>query len=81
MAKPQKIAKWGNSLAVRIPREAAERAGLREGDSVAVSASAGKLVLARKTRRYRIEDFLKHMTPENQPDLVDWGPPVGKEFW
>jgi antitoxin MazE len=81
MPKAQKIAKWGNSLAVRIPREAAERAGLREGDSVAVTASAGKVTLARRTQEIRIEDLVKQMTPENQPELVNWGPPVGKEFW
>lgn len=77
----QKVRKWGNSLAVRIPREAAARAGLREGDSVAISASSGKVVLARKKRELRIEDLVGLMTPENQPELVEWGPPLGKEFW
>jgi len=81
MAATQKIKKWGNSLAVRIPRDAAQRAGLREGDSVAVSASAGKLTVARKAREIRIEDLVKQMTPQNQPELIDWGPPVGKEIW
>lgn len=81
MAKGQRIAKWGNSLALRIPREAAERAGIGAGDEVAVSASAGKLTVVRKKRQYRIEDLVKQMTPETQPDLIDWGPPVGKEFW
>lgn len=81
MAKAQKIAKWGNSLALRIPRETAKRAGIDAGDEVAVSASAGKLIVARKKRKYRIEDLVKQMTPENQPELIDWGPPAGKEFW
>ena len=81
MATTQKVRKWGNSLAVRIPREAAERAGLRGGDSVAVSASSGKLTLARKPKRLSIDDLLDRMTPENQPEVIDWGPPVGKEIW
>ncbi len=81
MASTQKVRKWGNSLAVRIPSEAAERAGIREGDTIAVSASPGKLTVARAPRKYRIQDLVKQMKPENQPELVDWGPPVGKEFW
>jgi antitoxin MazE len=81
MSAMQKVRKWGNSLAVRIPREAAERAGIHEGDSVAVTATNDGVTFARKRRQYRMEDFAKRMTPENQPELVDWGPPVGKEFW
>jgi antitoxin MazE len=81
MAKPQKIAKWGNSLAVRIPREAAEQAGFHEGDDIAINAAGGKLTVVRRKRKYRIEDFLDQMTPDRQPELIDWGPPVGKEVW
>ncbi len=81
MAKAQKISKWGNSLALRIPREAADRAGLSEGDDVAIRASVGRLTVLRKARKYRIEDFVKEMTRATEPELVDWGPSVGKEIW
>lgn len=41
------IAKWGNSLAVRLPMECARAAGLREGDSVEASITqAGDITLA-----------------------------------
>ena len=30
-----KVAKWGNSLAVRLPKETAEALGLAEGDEIA----------------------------------------------
>jgi antitoxin MazE len=33
-----RIAKWGNSLAVRIPRDVAEALGLEEGDDVELRA-------------------------------------------
>jgi len=81
MVRTQRVAKWGNSLAVRIPRETAERAGIREGDAIQVAASPGKVTFARKRRVYRIEDFVKRMKPENEPELVDWGTPRGKEIW
>lgn len=34
------IAKWGNSLAVRIPAEYIRRTGLKEGDAVQASLTA-----------------------------------------
>lgn len=40
------VAKWGNSLAVRLPMECVRAAGLREGDSVEASISpAGEIRL------------------------------------
>jgi len=81
MAKAARIARWGNSLAVRIPREAAERAGLEAGDPVAISAISGKLTVARKRPEYRIEELVRKMKPENRHKSIDWGPPRGQEFW
>jgi antitoxin MazE len=81
MTKPQKIVKWGSGLAVRIPRQAAKRAGFREGDNITISVVGGVLTVRRIKPGYRIEDFLSRITPENQPEIVDWGPPVGKEAW
>lgn len=43
------VAKWGNSLAVRLPVECVRAAGLREGDSVEASiATTGAITLAPK---------------------------------
>ncbi len=40
------VAKWGNSLAVRIPAECVRAAGLQEGDSVEAAISpAGAITL------------------------------------
>ncbi len=49
-----RIAKWGNSLAVRIPRDVAEALGLKEGDEVELKAGReGTLELSRDERRER----------------------------
>ena len=41
------VAKWGNSLAVRLPLECTRAAGLQEGDSVEASITpAGEITLA-----------------------------------
>jgi antitoxin MazE len=47
-----KVARWGNSLAVRLPRSVVEALGLREGDEVEISQrSPGDLEVSRDRRR------------------------------
>jgi antitoxin MazE len=46
------VAKWGNSLAVRLPKKLVEQLGLKAGDEVSVIATANKtLTIARDERR------------------------------
>lgn len=42
-----KVAKWGNSLAVRLPVAVVEAMGLKEGDDVQINAADGQLTLQR----------------------------------
>ena len=45
------VAKWGNSLAVRLPAESAKQIGVGEGDMLIAEVSAdGRLVLAPEGR-------------------------------
>ncbi len=45
-----KVAKWGNSLAIRLPVDAVQALGLKDGDEVEISVSNDRhLMLARKT--------------------------------
>jgi antitoxin MazE len=78
---PSQIAKWGHSLAVRIPKSVAERARLKAGDAVALSARDGRVVIARRAREQRLDEIVKRITPDNLPERIDWGPPVGREVW
>lgn len=72
--------KWGNSLAIRVPKRVAEEAGLREKDSVEIEVRKGMLVVRPHLRRvYRLEDLLRRITPRNVHDEVDFGGPVGRE--
>lgn len=76
------LAKWGNSLAVRIPAGLAERARLEEGDRVELSvAEDGALVIRAVSRPYDLDELVAGITPENRHDETDWGEPVGKETW
>jgi antitoxin MazE len=44
------IAKWGNSLAVRLPAQLVRELGLREGDRVELRPDEGGLALSREPR-------------------------------
>jgi antitoxin MazE len=39
-------------------------------------------VIEKKTRSHpTLEELLAKVTPENIHPEMDWGPPVGREFW
>jgi antitoxin MazE len=42
-----KVAKWGNSLAVRLPADVVEALGLKEGDEIALVPGEGVLAVSR----------------------------------
>jgi antitoxin MazE len=80
-----KVAKWGNSLGVRLPKAAAEAAGLRPGTEVDVVVDGQDLRIKPSIRipRYKLQDLIAEMDrlgPNNRPELVDWGPDVGAEI-
>ena len=72
--------KWGNSLAIRVPKSIAQQAGLKVKDALDIEVRKGTLVLTPHLRRvYRLEDLLKRMTPRNVHKALDFGGPVGRE--
>jgi antitoxin MazE len=60
------VQKWGNSLALRIPKALAEAAGVRQGSEVEVSVEAGRLVAEPVVRIPTLEELLAGMTEENR---------------
>jgi len=76
-----KIQKWGNSLAVRLPKAITEKAGLGIEDEVDVDVEdTGKVVLLPHIRKtYRLEELLAGITPSNLHDEMDFGEPQGRE--
>jgi antitoxin MazE len=77
-----RIQRWGNSLAVRIPKSFAEEAGLAENTSIEMSLEDGKLLIEPVSRRsYTLEELLEGITDENLHREVGTGPAVGAEVW
>ncbi len=77
-----RIKKWGNSLALRIPKALAQEAGLHYGLSVELSLVDGKLVIAPiEHPKLDLETMLAQITEDNLHSEVDFGPAVGTEVW
>jgi len=75
-----KMVKWGNSLAVRIPKPVAEKARLREGDALEMEASAeGHVELRRASKIPTLAQLVSQITPENRYAEISTGAEVGKE--
>ena len=74
------MVKWGNSLAIRIPKPVAEKARLKEGDSLEIEASAeGHVELRRPTKIPTLAQLVSQITPENRYAEISIGAEVGKE--
>ena len=77
-----KIQKWGNSLALRIPKPFALEVGLEQNSIVEVSVSEGKLLLVPVTVPvYTLDQLLEQVTETNLHSEVDTGLTVGNEVW
>ena len=76
-----RVARWGHSLAVRIPKAFAQDVQLTEGAEVEISVSDGQLVLTPMGRAYDLRRLVQEITPENRHGETDWGSPVGREIW
>ena len=76
------IQKWGNSLAVRIPKVVADEIGFAEDTPVELNFSNGIVTIApRIVVLPTLDEMLDQVTPESIHPETDWGLPVGKEIW
>jgi antitoxin MazE len=75
-----RVQKWGNSLGVRIPQTIARQSAIRQGAELDVSFRGGRVIF-RPLKTPSLKQLLARMKPENRPDLVDWGKPLGREAW
>ncbi len=77
-----RIQKWGNSLALRIPKSFATEVGLQRETSVEVSLADGKLVITPVTKpKLTLKQLLAKVTKENLHNEVDTSPAIGNETW
>ena len=76
------VRKWGNSLALRIPKPFAEEVAVREGTVVNLSVSEGAIVVVPlKRRKQSLRQLLQKVRKTNRHAELDYGKRVGREIW
>ena len=76
------IQKWGNSLALRIPKAYGEELGVKESTQVEISIDKSTLVIKpKKTKKPTLKALLAMINEKNRHEAIKTGPAVGKEVW
>jgi antitoxin MazE len=75
------VQRWGNSLAVRIPKPFALQAALEENSEVDISVEEGRIVVSRATKEWKLKELLAGITRRNSHKEIKWGDRAGGEAW
>jgi len=77
-----RVQKWGNSLALRIPKSFATEIGLQRNSTVELSLVEGRLVIMPVVESaLTLEHLLAQVTEGNLHGEIETGPAVGREAW
>ena len=79
MAAKTRIATWGSSLAIRIPKPIAEQWGVQDGSAIEIVPDGDTLLLRKQI--FDLATLLDQVTPENLHQETNSGPPEGQEAW
>lgn len=76
------VRKWGNSASVRIPASIMAAASLSVDQEIEIREEDGRVIIEPvMVPSYDLDTLLAKITPENMPENVDFGAPVGGESW
>ncbi|MDD5095755.1 MAG: AbrB/MazE/SpoVT family DNA-binding domain-containing protein [Dehalococcoidia bacterium] len=77
-----RIQKWGNSLALRIPKSFAQEVGLESNAPVDILLEDRRLIVVPEAAsQFVLEELLQQVTKDNLHGEIKTGVPVGKEIW
>lgn len=77
------LSRWGESLALRIPKKITEDKKWQAGDVFEVTAQESGILFkkVRRHKKYDIEELLSGIDEFKAEDLAEWGEPRGREVW
>jgi antitoxin MazE len=75
------IHKWGNSLAIRIPKNITKDSRVSEGSNIDIMVEKGNIVLSPERKEYSLKEILKKITIENIHSEISTGDQTGGEIW
>jgi antitoxin MazE len=77
-----RVSRWGNSLAIRLPKAAVASLHVREGEPVDLVIQGDTLMIRAERPHYTLEQLVAAMRPEDEPEIIDdvKAPPAGDEL-
>lgn len=77
------VAKWGNSVGVRLPKECLAAGQISIGDKLQVEAALDQITFKRlrEPTKYRLEDILESFDTPGIHEELAWGGAKGAEIW
>jgi len=76
-----KVSRWGNSLALRLPKQVALSQKLDEGTNLEILEGKGGFFVRTARKHYSLEELLKGVEENNLHSEDSWGEPQGNEIW
>lgn len=76
------IQKWGNSLAVRLPKLITRRLRVRAGTEVRVEMNRQRIIIEQVPKKEEtLRGLVAKIIPGTRHKKIDWGRTMGKEAW
>lgn len=75
------VGKWGNSLALRLPKSIADALQLSEGAAVKITVADGAFTVTPRRPTYTLDEMLQSEPTPGSISEVDWADAQGKEAW
>ncbi|MCM0080188.1 AbrB/MazE/SpoVT family DNA-binding domain-containing protein [Geomonas sp. Red32] len=76
-----KAQKWGNSLAVRLPKALADECGIEANSPIEIVREENCIVIKPVRKKVSLDSLLANITEDNLHSEVETGQPVGRERW
>ncbi len=79
MTAHAQLVRWGNSLAVRLPKGVVDKARLREGERLAVTVKKGSVAITKAEPELTLEALVAKITPRNRYQEIRTGSATRRE--
>jgi antitoxin MazE len=78
------VSKWGNSLALRLPRHVTDQVRLEDGATVELQIDGCSIRITPTRKKFKLSELLANEPARQEsasPREEDWGEPMGEEIW
>ena len=75
------VQRWGNSLALRLPKAVAKDLDIDSGTAVELRSNGQEIVITRVAPKLSLSALVSRITDTNRHGEINASPAKGKEVW